>query len=592
MMKTIHEKCVLLFVFTLLLSLITSCSSTRPPASNSDIPSGSRRAPLSVKQEQEFERIDRSTKQMDSAGQANIPSVHFERGKAQHALGRYNEAIADLNEAIRLKPNFSEAYAKLSECFVAKGQPFEAQLAQGWSEYHNGKLELAAQAFSDAIRLNPKQSKAWWGRSNVYLAKGQSYEALIDLDYVIALDPLFPDTYFERGKIFQSVKRQDLAVMDFSTLLSLNPRHVEGLHERGEAFSSLGEQDKALTDFGQVLQLDPRHAKARISRAQVFLAKGDLTRAWTDADEALKIIPDMPQASVVQATILLRNNQKEAAVQRFDEVVRRSPHYTAEAIAAYEQIISQVPQLGAAYHARGVAYYQKGLFPKAADDLTQALTMTVDAPQVLYDRGMVHLRNGNSRQAIGDFEAALKLRSSFKGTILSEKAYLIKVDYKSEARVFNQIGGLRDPDIYKNLAWAYYFDNNTEQALHTLKMAMERNKYDHEAYFFAGLIHAKTGELPTALTFVETAMRLEPQIKPYQETLAKLRQEKQRKDFALQMDGLGLLIFIGSVMAAHQDLECQMDAACSFRRQQEIQNDQARRQSDLVEAIAKRHRKW
>jgi len=93
-----------------------------------------------------------------AAEQANI------RGVAHAEAGNHALAIADFTRAIRLDPNFLEAYFN-----------------RGNSHAEVGDHDLAIADFTQVIRLNPNYWQAYYGRSRSHGAMGNLRFSLDDL---------------------------------------------------------------------------------------------------------------------------------------------------------------------------------------------------------------------------------------------------------------------------------------------------------------------------------------------------------------------------------------------------------------------------
>ena len=77
----------------------------------------------------------------------------------------WDRAIADFDEAIRLKPDFVSTLNNRANTFYVKGQ-FGRAIAD----------------FDEAIRLNPKFAEAYGNRGNVYRKRGIIDQAIRDYD--------------------------------------------------------------------------------------------------------------------------------------------------------------------------------------------------------------------------------------------------------------------------------------------------------------------------------------------------------------------------------------------------------------------------
>ena len=90
----------------------------------------------------------------------------LERGQAEEALAKYNEAI-------RLDPNFAVAYFNRGQTYFALGQP-----------------QKAVQDYAEAIRLNPDRAQirlVFASRAMAYTLLGNDSEAQEDIGRAVEL---------------------------------------------------------------------------------------------------------------------------------------------------------------------------------------------------------------------------------------------------------------------------------------------------------------------------------------------------------------------------------------------------------------------
>ena len=97
------------------------------------------------------------------------------------------KAIEFLNEAIRLKPDFASAYHD-----------------RGIAHYYLKQFELAANDFSEAIRLKPHEIP-YCSRGNLYSNLKQHQLAIKDFDEAIRLKPDMADAHAGRGLAYISI---------------------------------------------------------------------------------------------------------------------------------------------------------------------------------------------------------------------------------------------------------------------------------------------------------------------------------------------------------------------------------------------------
>lgn len=155
------------------------------------------------------------------------------RGFVRASTGRYEAAIADCNEAIRLRPDEVLAYVSRGVALFKQGQQSEAirdleaavrlepdsgdlRAKLGEAIVLLGDYRQAIQHFTQAIKLDPRDAELYWLRAMVWELAGEPARAIEDLDKAIALDPENPKFFHERAETWRSMwkfwkARRDLA---------------------------------------------------------------------------------------------------------------------------------------------------------------------------------------------------------------------------------------------------------------------------------------------------------------------------------------------------------------------------------------------
>jgi tetratricopeptide (TPR) repeat protein len=110
----------------------------------------------------------------------------------------YDQAIAEYDRAITLKPDYAEAYNN-----------------RGYAFYCKNKASLAIVDYNNAIELRPDYAYAYNNRGVAYMASGHIDQAIRDFDRAIQLQPNFPQAYTNRGNAFLRKGRLDLAMTDY-----------------------------------------------------------------------------------------------------------------------------------------------------------------------------------------------------------------------------------------------------------------------------------------------------------------------------------------------------------------------------------------
>ncbi len=118
------------------------------------------------------------------AGPLNTAAAYLARGDRYSDLKDYDHAIADYSQAIRLKPDYAEAYNNRGLAFALSSK---REMASAIADY------------DQAIQLRPEYAYAYNNRGVAYMASGQPDAALHDFDRALQLQPNFPQAYSNRA---------------------------------------------------------------------------------------------------------------------------------------------------------------------------------------------------------------------------------------------------------------------------------------------------------------------------------------------------------------------------------------------------------
>jgi tetratricopeptide (TPR) repeat protein len=108
--------------------------------------------------------------------------------------------------------------------------------------------------------LTGESAQDYINRGNALRDQGENDKAIAAFTEAIRLDPKDDSAYFNRGLAWRSKGEYDNAIMDYNQALTINPAFFQVYVNRGVAWSKKGEYDQALTDYNQALRLRPNDA--------------------------------------------------------------------------------------------------------------------------------------------------------------------------------------------------------------------------------------------------------------------------------------------------------------------------------------------
>jgi tetratricopeptide (TPR) repeat protein len=153
----------------------------------------------------------------------------------------------------------------------------DSYCARGVARCASGKFDDAIADFNEAIRLAPTVARNWYNRGSTFSDMGQFERALADLDEAIRLNPIHVNAYVNRGNAWFRSGQSDRAIADFSEAVRLDPNFANAFRNRGTAWDSKGYSDKAAADFEEAIRLNPKDALGNNLYAWLLSACPDAT---------------------------------------------------------------------------------------------------------------------------------------------------------------------------------------------------------------------------------------------------------------------------------------------------------------------------
>ncbi|MGD0279508.1 MAG: tetratricopeptide repeat protein [Smithella sp.] len=188
----------------------------------------------------------------------------YDEGKIEEAIEHYNRAIFLMPDFIPPYINRGNAYAKL------------------------GRYQPAIEDYNEVIRIQkPAPALVYMNRGNAYADLGKYHQAIEDYDQAISLNPEDADAYNNRGSIYGELGRYREAVRDYNEAIRIKPDYI-AYFNRGIGFSNMGQYQSAIEDFNRAVSMKPDLAFAYHNRGIAFFKLGENDRGCFDAQKACK----------------------------------------------------------------------------------------------------------------------------------------------------------------------------------------------------------------------------------------------------------------------------------------------------------------
>ena len=229
-----------------------------------------------------------------------LATVYFWRAVGWNKKGDYTHVIADVTEALRLKPN--------QALYNMRGSAY----------FDKGEYDIAISDFNDALKSGPPSNAILHNRANAYRRKGEYAKAIADYDEAIKLSPKEAYSYQNRGAAKAALGDLDGALADINDAIRYAPALASPLTNRSVIWRAKGEFDRAIADGTAALRLAQNpppnvmtppgsvQILALTDRGLAYEAKGDAEQARGDFAAALKIAASDAGSKANQDTARVR----------------------------------------------------------------------------------------------------------------------------------------------------------------------------------------------------------------------------------------------------------------------------------------------
>jgi tetratricopeptide (TPR) repeat protein len=175
---------------------------------------------------------------------------------AVYSEKEYNKAV-EMLEALGFVCAEKKDYSEAKKLFdiLSKFKIDQGSLGLGYV-FALQKMDVEARAAVEkAIELNPKDSKAWYGKGVVLCELNLPAEALTAFEEAIELNPQYAEAWYGKGFALGNLKQLTEALDAYKTATELNPQYAEAWYGKGYIHELLYQNKEAEEAFSMAKEL-------------------------------------------------------------------------------------------------------------------------------------------------------------------------------------------------------------------------------------------------------------------------------------------------------------------------------------------------
>ena len=362
-------------------------------------------------------------------------------------LGRGQEAVAMLDRALQIRPDYSDAHSQLSRALDQLGETEAA-------------LEYAQRAVrNDARRDDPKRAAKWNGRIGYFLSKRGDWASAVEYlrlasqersDAVvydnlalafwnsgdkegcvdtyraaILLNPRDADVHYGLGWALYNLLRYEEAVEPLRRAIQLAPAHADAYHHLGVVLTYTGHPDEGLDALRRAATLRHDHAETHYWIGRALEDKGDWEGVVSAHRQATSLDPNHADAYVNLGVAYSKLGRSEEEIEAFKSAIRIDDKHALawgnlalayseremhqEALEAYEKLCELQPENEMGHYGVALSLGNLERFEEAVPKYQRAIELDptfVIAHEYL---GYIYLLMDRFSEAIACYERAMEL---------------------------------------------------------------------------------------------------------------------------------------------------------------------------------------
>jgi len=277
------------------------------------------------------------------AGRADWPDAYFERAGYYYDNGSFEQAIADLQQALRIDSTHLNSLHRLADVYL---------------DYYQSKKAIAT--LERAVALYPEDIHTLLKKSEFHLILKQYEESMRSIDQILRIEPHNAEAYFMFGQNFVEQGDTARAINSYQTAVENDPELLDAWIKLGQLQAAQGNNRIAEKYFDSGIAISPEYVLVRHAKADYLAAQNRLAEAIEVYRDIITIDADYEDAYFNTGLIYLDMDSIPQAYERFDICLEVSPLHIR------------------AYYYRGLAAEFLGRRAQAKADYEQALTLAPD----------------------------------------------------------------------------------------------------------------------------------------------------------------------------------------------------------------------
>ena len=283
-----------------------------------------------------------------------------------------------------------------------------------------GRFDEARAAFEAALKSSPDYARAHLGLARLQAVQKDLSGALATVDALLAKSPQDSDAWNFRADLLRAAEKGEQAIQAYGKALALNPKLLSAhsaiitAHLRAQKPDLAGKQLEAMEKTA------PKHPQTFYMKALVAYSTRDMPAAKTATDSLLKAQPNSPLALQIAGIVAFESRSDLQAQEYLSKALNTAPGLgfgrrvltlsylrsgqPVKALATLKPVL-QGDEINPAWFAlAGDVYMQNGEIKMAEDFFSRAAKVDPKNARNRTSLALAHMQLGQVDQAFADLE--------------------------------------------------------------------------------------------------------------------------------------------------------------------------------------------
>ena len=333
--------------------------------------------------------------------------AHRRRGQGLYSQGKFDEAIAEYKEALRINPRYAPAHNGL-----------------GTALNRQEKLDEAVAAYKEAIRIQPGYAQAHYNLGLSLGAQGNLDEAIPAYKEAIRINPKYEIAHCDLGNALHNQGKLDEAIAEYKEAIRINPKYDRAYYCMGNSLSAQGRVDEAIDSFKESIRLNPRFSWVHVNLGKLLDDLGSVDESIAEYKEAIRLQPGIPAGYHNLGIALHEKGKLDESIAAYKEAIRNYPDFADahnglgialcdqrkldESIAEYHEAIRINPGFAFAHNNLSVALRLHGRLNEAVAEAKLAIRIQPGFPAAYLNLGQALRDQGKRDESVAAYKQAIR----------------------------------------------------------------------------------------------------------------------------------------------------------------------------------------